>query len=103
IIEVGSEILVNGNIMFCIKDNGKGLSEDEQKKLFNNFVRLNPQKADGYGLGLSIVKKIIEKLNGSVGVESFRNGSKFYFILPSVQQTQTTLNKLTQSSSFIVN
>lgn len=103
IIEVGSEILVNGNIMFCIKDNGKGLSEDEQKKLFNNFVRLNPQKADGYGLGLSIVKKIIEKLNGSVGVESFRNGSKFYFILPSVQQTQPTLNKLTQSSSFIVN
>jgi signal transduction histidine kinase len=103
VIEVGSEVLINGNIMFCIKDNGKGLSQEDQKKLFNNFVRLHPQKADGYGLGLSIVKKIIEKLNGSVGVESYRNGSKFYFILPSVQQNQTTLNKLTQNSNFIAN
>jgi signal transduction histidine kinase len=56
--------------------------------LFRNFVRLDPQKADGYGLGLSIVKKIIEKLGGTVGVESTGNGegSKFFFILPANQQ-----------------
>ena len=102
-IEVGTEIQTNEDIMFFIKDNGKGLTRDEQKKLFNNFVRLNPNKADGYGLGLSIVKKIIEKLNGSVGVESNENGSKFYFILPSINQTQITLNKINKNTEYMVN
>ncbi|HSH20411.1 MAG TPA: histidine kinase N-terminal 7TM domain-containing protein, partial [Draconibacterium sp.] len=73
-IEVGSELMINGHVKFWVKDNGKGLSQEEQKKLFKNFVRLNPQKADGYGLGLSIVKKIIEKLDGTAGIESEGNG-----------------------------
>ncbi len=103
VIEVGAETLLNGNITFFIKDNGKGLTPEEQKKLFNNFVRLNPKKAEGYGLGLSIVKKIIEKLNGSVGVESNENGSKFYFILPSNRPTQITLNKLNQNIEYMIN
>ena len=104
-IEVGANVLLNGNIMFWIKDNGKGLTRDEQKMLFKNFVRLNPQKADGYGLGLSIVKKIIEKLDGSAGVESNGNGngSKFYFILPSKKQKVLTLNKLNPERKFIEN
>jgi signal transduction histidine kinase len=51
------------------------------------LVTRDPQKAEGYGLGFSIVKKITEKPGGSAGVESRGNGngSKFYFILPSVQ------------------
>src|SRR5690606_26447430 len=97
IMEVGTEIMSDGNVMFFIKDNGKGLTSDEQKKLFNNFVRLNPNKADGYGLGLSIVKKIIEKLNGAVGVESDESGSKFYFILPTTKQNQITHDKLNKN------
>jgi signal transduction histidine kinase len=85
-IEVGSTILTNGNIEFWIRDNGEGLSQDEQKRLFRKFVRLHPQKADGYGLGLTIVKNIIEKLGGNVTIESMGNGqgSKFGFILPPV-------------------
>lgn len=102
-IEVGAEIMPNGNIMFCIKDNGKGLTQDEQKKLFNNFVRLNPNKADGYGLGLSIVKKIIEKLNGKVGVESNSSGSKFYFILPASHLIHIALDKLNQNVEYMAN
>jgi len=87
-IEVGADILANEKIKFWIKDNGKGLTIQQQIMLFRNFVRLDPQKADGYGLGLSIVKKIIEKLGGTVGVESTGNGegSKFFFILPANQQ-----------------
>ena len=54
-------MLLDGNVKFWIKDNGKGLSAEQQKLLFKNFVRLQPQNAEGYGLGLSIVKKIIEK------------------------------------------
>jgi signal transduction histidine kinase len=85
---MGSETLVEGKVMFWIKDNGKGLSNDEMLSLFHKFTRLDMLKVEGNGLGLSIVKRIIEKLNGTVGVESENvpgNGSTFYFILPLAQ------------------
>lgn len=105
VIEVGADVLYNGNIRFWIKDNGKGLTIQQQKMLFKNFVRLEPEKADGYGLGLSIVKKIIEKLDGSVGVESNGNGegSKFYFILPAVSQKIFSIGKFDPKTEIISN
>ncbi|MBA4408188.1 MAG: histidine kinase N-terminal 7TM domain-containing protein [Bacteroidota bacterium] len=87
VIELGSELPAGGKVKFWIKDNGKGLSEDEMSSLFNKFTRLDMLKAEGTGLGLSIVKRIIEKLNGEVGVESKNipgEGCTFYFILPLV-------------------
>jgi signal transduction histidine kinase len=105
-IEVGADVLQNGDIRYWIKDNGTGLSMEEQNRLFRNFVRLHPEKADGYGLGLSIVKKIIEKLEGKVGVESNGNGngSKFYFILPSVLNKPVfNVEKLHKKPSLVVN
>ena len=51
--------------------------------LFHHFTQLSQAHAKGSGLGLSIVHRIIEKLGGSVGVESHTGqGSRFYFILP---------------------
>ena len=86
VIELGSELPAGGKVKFWIKDNGKGLSEDEMSSLFHKFTRLNTLKAEGTGLGLSIVKRIIEKLNGEVGVESKPGeGCTFYFMLPLVQ------------------
>lgn len=105
-LEVGADVLHNGKVCFWVKDNGKGLSKEEQGRLFKKFVRLHPQKADGYGLGLSIVKKIIEKLEGKIGVESNKdgNGSKFYFILPSTHNKEVfEIEKLHKSSRFMAN
>ena len=88
-IEVGFGIN-NNCVKFWVKDNGDGLTKDEQPKLFNKYVRLAPKKAEGYGLGLSIVKSIADKLDQSVGVESTGikgEGSLFYFSLP-LQQLQ---------------
>jgi PAS domain S-box-containing protein len=85
VIELGSEILPNQKVKFWIKDNGKGLSSDEMDSLFNKFTRLDTLRAEGHGLGLSIVKRIIEKLGGEVGVESKNipgEGCRFFFILP---------------------
>ncbi len=86
-IEIGVEKQGNGQILFWIKDNGNGITPEDQKKLFKNFVRLDPRKAEGYGLGLSIIKKIVEKLDGKVGIHSKGNGdgSKFYFTLPAAK------------------
>jgi PAS domain S-box-containing protein len=105
-IEVGGDVLLNENVVFWIKDNGKGLTEEEQKMLFKNFIRLDPQRADGYGLGLSIVKRITEKLGGSAGVESKGNGegSKFYFTLPKVQnKADHSVNRIVRKAHYITN
>jgi PAS domain S-box-containing protein len=87
VIEIGYETLPENVVKFWIKDNGRGLSSEEMDVLFNKFTRLDTLRAEGHGLGLSIVKRIVEKLGGEVGVES-RNingdGCKFYFILPVV-------------------
>ncbi|MCB0210627.1 MAG: PAS domain S-box protein [Anaerolineae bacterium] len=85
IIEVGSE-LHKEEVKFWVRDNGKGLTPDEQRKLFEPFTQLHPQKFDGHGLGLSIVKKIVEKLNGRVEIESkVGQGSVFSFYLKRSQ------------------
>ncbi len=91
-IEIGYNIndesnLTNGTTRFWIRDNGYGISTENQKLIFKSFERLNQTKIKGHGLGLSIVKRIIEKLGGTVGVESkVGEGSLFYFTLPTIQK-----------------
>lgn len=83
-LQLGSETLPKGKIRYWIQDNGTGLSEEDQAKLFQEFSRLDPQIAKGHGLGLSIVNRIITRLDGEVGVESELNqGSVFSFTLPA--------------------
>ena len=85
VIEIGSEILPGRKVKFWIRDNGKGLSQEEMSLLFIKFTRLETLKVEGNGLGLSIVKRIVEKLDGEVGVESKNipgEGCTFYFVLP---------------------
>jgi signal transduction histidine kinase len=84
VIEIGSETLNDQRVKYWIRDNGKGLSQADMNLLFNKFTRLDTLRAEGNGLGLSIVKRIIEKLNGEAGVESKNiagQGCCFYFIL----------------------
>lgn len=83
IIELGANIADNGMVRYWIKDNGNGLSEGEQDRLFTPFTRLSDIRVQGYGVGLSIVKRAVEKLGGQVGIESQEGrGSLFYFTLP---------------------
>ncbi len=81
---LGAEPLADGQIRFWIRDNGPGISAQQQNSLFTEFVRISESKGEGYGLGLSIVRRIIEKLSGRVGVVSQEGeGSEFYFTLPA--------------------
>ncbi len=82
-IELGADVPTNGKVYFWIRDNGAGLTPDEQAQLFTPFTRLQKSQADGHGLGLSIVRRIAEKLGGEVGLESEVGvGSVFRFTLP---------------------
>jgi two-component system, sensor histidine kinase and response regulator len=82
LISVGGEI--QGEMArFWVRDRGPGLTAEEQSKLFAPFERLEQTRAQGHGLGLSIVRRIVETLGGQTGVESQAGeGSLFYFTLP---------------------
>lgn len=83
VIELGYSYQPDGQVRFWVHDNGLGLSYEEQSQLFVEFTRLTPHKGTGHGLGLSIVKRIVCRLHGTVGVESeIGGGSTFYFTLP---------------------
>jgi signal transduction histidine kinase len=71
---------------FCIADNGIGLSERDRGRVFNLFKRVaTPSGTDGTGIGLAVVKKLVESLGGRVWVESeIGQGSRFHFTCPAV-------------------
>lgn len=72
-------------VRFWVRDNGPGLTAEECERLFMPFERLGQVRIPGYGLGLSIVQRIIRRLGGETGVDSSPNeGSTFYFTLPAV-------------------
>jgi two-component system sensor histidine kinase/response regulator len=95
-IELGADAVPHGTeqspalgaqsvVRFWVRDNGKGLSLEDQARLFTPFTRLDQARARGHGLGLSIVRRIVEKQGGQVGVMSSGvpgEGSTFYFTLP---------------------
>jgi PAS domain S-box-containing protein len=90
LIEVGFDVAREAvdkfpefQVRFWVRDNGAGLTSEEQGRLFTPFTRLDQARAKGHGLGLSIVRRIVEKLGGRVGVESEVGwGSTFWFTLP---------------------
>jgi signal transduction histidine kinase len=85
-IEVGAIVRSNSMVRFWVKDNGPGISEQSQSKLFVPFNRLNLVHVEGHGLGLSIVQRIVNKLGGRVGIASKPGvGSVFSFDLPQAE------------------
>ncbi|GIV68960.1 hybrid sensor histidine kinase/response regulator [Caldilinea sp.] len=85
VLRLGYDFPEPNKVRFWVADNGPGVPEDSTF-LFKPMLRMQTsERRKGYGLGLSIVKRIIEKLNGEVGAESLpEGGSRFYFTLPAV-------------------
>jgi PAS domain S-box-containing protein len=83
-IDLGAARQPDGLIRFSVRDHGAGLTPEQQQRLFAPFERLAQAQVEGYGLGLSVVRHITEKLGGQVGVDSTPGqGSTFYFTLPA--------------------
>jgi signal transduction histidine kinase len=88
-VALGATKQADGTVRFWVRDNGNGLSSKERHRLFSPFTRLDRTRARGHGLGLSIVRQIVSRLGGEVGVESKGlpgEGSVFSFTLPGVEE-----------------
>ena len=76
----------NRCVRYWVQDAGDGISPELQASLFVPFSRIGSQRADGHGLGLSIVQRIVSRLGGNVGVESAPGqGACFWFELPAAE------------------
>ena len=74
----------SGNVIVSFKDNGIGISKEDQNKIFNRFERGgSPPQSAGLGLGLSIVEDSVRTHQGEIWVESeVGKGSTFYVSFP---------------------
>ncbi|MDH3537938.1 MAG: HAMP domain-containing histidine kinase [Gammaproteobacteria bacterium] len=83
IVEIGATL--EGEWVLCyVRDNGIGIAPEYRDRVFNLFERLD-NSAPGTGIGLAIVKRIIERLGGEIWVKSdgIGTGSRFEFSLPA--------------------
>ena len=86
-LELGGAAQPDGMMRFWVRDNGVGIAPAEQARLFEAFYRPAHTHSESHGLGLSIVKRIVERLGGAVSVHSSGvpgEGCTFSFTLPTV-------------------
>lgn len=84
-IEIGWLRRDGDETIFFIRDNGIGIEADQQEKVFDLFYQLDPD-TEGSGVGLAIVKRIIEVHNGRIWIESeVGSGTTVFFTLPTVE------------------
>ena len=74
----------NGTLSITVEDTGSGMSEEERHRVFREFERLsNAATQDGFGLGLSIVKRLVDLMHGTIRLESEKGrGSRFIVEIP---------------------
>lgn len=88
----------NGETLHAIQDTGVGISEDNLQKIFEEFYQAEGGKYGGTGLGLTIVKRMIEEHGGTIWVESSPGkGSTFYFTLPAFKEMEDGKHPPTES------
>ncbi|RMD77920.1 MAG: HAMP domain-containing protein [Lentisphaerae bacterium] len=86
-IEVSTQ---KDNAVFMVKDEGIGIAPEDQKHIFDRFFQVDPSRSSGSGLGLSLVKSVVEAHGGSIAVESaIGRGSVFTVILPRSRSAAT--------------
>jgi PAS domain S-box-containing protein len=86
-------------VVYCVEDNGIGIDSEHQDAIFGLFHRLNPDRGGGQGLGLTIVRRSLDRQDGKIWLESTPNqGSKFFVSLPPAPLPASACSKLHRQS-----
>ncbi len=92
------------NVHFMVKDTGIGISKENQKKIFERFYQVDSsytRKVGGTGLGLALVKELLDILGGKIWVKSVpEKGSEFHFTLPV---NRTSVRHARKNNEYISN
>jgi len=89
-----SRLTSQASVRLWFADNGIGIPKDAQQRIFNMFQRLD-KSYDGTGVGLTVVRKAVEKMGGEVGLESEPgHGSRFWVELRAAAETGKGLGAL---------
>lgn len=84
-IQVEASMEEPGRVLLSVKDNGQGIAPEHHTRIFQVFQRLHGDELPGTGIGLAVVKKAAEMMQGSVGVQSeLGQGSAFWVSLRAV-------------------
>lgn len=104
-----SSLLENNTLQIVVKDQGIGIDKKEQKAIFERFYQSKKHAVtDGFGIGLSLVFELVNKMNGTITLESEENvGSLFQITLPlhvnqyslHIKEQQTDFEKLTENKT----
>lgn len=99
IIHISGRVIDNG-WEFGVSDNGIGIPATQQQQIFKLFSRLHSQSEyEGTGIGLAMVKKLVEQLAGSIRLEStVGKGSTFHFTIQKIEETKMDLNGIIQQN-----
>jgi signal transduction histidine kinase len=85
-VEIGGETR-NGRSCYFVKDNGLGIPEAAVTHLFTAFRRFHPHSGPGEGIGLAMVRRMVERHGGSIRVESSPgSGSTFFLEFPNAER-----------------
>jgi signal transduction histidine kinase len=78
------------NVIFSVRDTGEGIPEEYLANIFSRFVHAHGKPGGGTGLGLALVKRLVEAEGGQVAVSSVvGSGTVFTFTLPSASSTMS--------------
>jgi two-component system sensor kinase FixL len=76
----------NSTVTVSVRDYGSGLQEEDMDKVFTHFYSTKP---NGMGMGLTIVRSIIEAHGGKLWAENVDEGARFFFALPVTRKSET--------------
>ena len=106
---VGDEVEVklastDGDIVFSVKDTGPGIPRDMQEKVFQPYFKLSISGAmkEGLGMGLSIVRKIVQDLNGEIRLNSAETGTEISVVLPMESSRDKECSEYQPASDSVV-
>ena len=95
-----------GRIRISVADTGPGIPIEKQNDLFTPFARLGAEttEVEGTGIGLTITKRLVEAMDGSIGFSSTEGeGTIFWINLPAASSPRTAIEPIASASSLVIN